>query len=506
MRYNNPILSGFHPDPSICRKGKDFYLITSTFEFFPGVPIYHSQDLVNWTPIGHVLSRESQLPLSKAYASGGIFAPTIRYHDGRFYMVTTNISNGGNFYVWTEDPAGEWSDPIWIDEHGIDPSFWFDDNGKVYFVSTNSKQHPGKGGAFQSEIDLKTGKMIGESHHLWTGTGGQYPEGPHVFKKDGWYYVLMAEGGTEFGHMVTIARSRTIDGPYTPCPRNPILSHRSLNTPLQSTGHSDLIEDEQGRWWLVFLACRHQGYPKMHHIGRETSLCPVEWDAEGWPIINGGKPVELVVETDRLSVEQIPAKASKDDFDAPKLALEWNFRRNPDASAWSLSKRPGSLSLRCVAATMKTPGATAWVGRRQQQLACTARTWLDFQPQQSTDEAGLMLFLNENYRVDVAITRREGRRVAILRRILGTLTAEPAICPIPEGPVMLEVRAEPEWYHLSVTPQGQAAIDLGKVETRHLSTELAGGFTGVYFAMYATGNGVDSQGQAHFDAFEYIPQ
>ena len=343
MQYRNPIIPGFHPDPSICRVGGDFYLVTSSFEYFPGVPIFHSRDMVNWKQIGHCLTRKSQLPLDKAGSSGGIYAPTIRHHAGRFYMVTTNVSHRGNFYVHTDNPAGEWSDPIWVDQPGIDPSLLFDDDGKAYFVTNGAKDHAhGNRGAFQSEIDIATGKL-GDCRHLWNGTGGQYPEGPHVFKKDGWYYLLMAEGGTEFGHMVTIARSKNVFGPFEPCPHNPILSHRSIDTPLQSTGHPDLVADEQGRWWIVFLACRHVGYPKMHHIGRETCLAPVEWTKEGWPIVNSGLPVPLEVETDRPIPQQVRPCGFTDNFTSPKLGLQWNFRRNPDDTAWSLTRARPSL-------------------------------------------------------------------------------------------------------------------------------------------------------------------
>jgi xylan 1,4-beta-xylosidase len=504
MKYQNPIIGGFHPDPSVCRVGQDYYLVTSSFEFFPGVPVYHSRDLVNWKQIGHCLTRKSQLPLDKAHSSGGIYAPTIRHHNGRFYMVTTNVSHGGNFYVHTDNPAGEWSEPIWVDQPGIDPSLLFDEDQKAYFVSNGSKTTHGKQGAFQSQIDIATGKLIGECQYLWGGTGGAYPEGPHVFRKDGWYYLLMAEGGTEFGHMVTISRSRNVFGPFEPCPHNPILTHRSIDTALQSTGHSDLFADDQGRWWIVFLACRHVGYPKMHHIGRETSLAPVEWDKDGWPVVNGGKVVGLEVSTDRLNATQVPSKGQKDEFDSPQLGLEWNFRRNPDDSAWSLSQRKGALALRCIAATLNDQVSPAFVGRRQEHLACTASTVLDFAPKSPADEAGLTILMNDSYHCELAVMQRDGRRVVVARRCMGSLVAETAVCPIGEGPVVLQVRAEPEWYHLSAQVKGGEAVSLGKVETRHLATELAGGFTGVYFGMYATGNGTDSQGMGYFDWFDYV--
>jgi xylan 1,4-beta-xylosidase len=506
MHYTNPILPGFHPDPSVCRVGADFYLVTSTFEYFPGVPIYHSRDLVHWRRIGHCLTRDSQLPLEGAGASGGIFAPTLRYHEGRFYMVTTNTTRGSNFLVWTEDPAGEWSEPVWIPDGGIDPSLFWDDDGKVYFVSNGARAHRGKRGAFQYEIDLETGLAKSEAIHLWTGTGAQYPEAPHVFKKDGWYYLLMAEGGTEFGHMATIARSRNVNGPYDNCPHNPILTHRSMLTPLQSAGHGDLFEDAEGKWWIVFLACRHVGYPKMHHIGRETCLAPVTWDADGWPVVNGGEPVGLEIEFPR-DLPELDASFTldtdgRDDFDGPMLAGVWNFRRNPDAGSWSLSERPGWLSLRCIAASLADIAPTAFIGRRQQHLRCKATTLLDFAPQGEADEAGLTVLMSERYRCDLAVTRRNGVRVALLRHCVGSLTVETGQQPVAEGELTLEVQAEPEWYTFRLHSADGVTHEFGRVETRRLSTELAGGFTGVYIGMYATGNGNDHGGAGHFDWFE----
>lgn len=502
ISYANPIIPGFYPDPSVCRVGQDYYLVTSSFEYFPGVPLFHSRDMVNWKQIGHCLTRDSQLPLQRTGSSAGIYAPTIRHHNGRFYMVTTNVRGGGNFYVWADDPAGPWSDPIWVDQKGIDPSLLFDDDGRVYFVSTESAAFPGVSGAIQSQIGIATGKLIGPPVHLWGGTGGQCPEAPHVFKRNGWYYLMLAEGGTEFGHMVTLARSRAAGGPYESCPFNPILSHRSIGSPLQSTGHADLLEDHQGRWWMVFLACRHVGYPKAHHIGRETCLAPATWTDDGWCVINGGRPVALEMQTDGIASQQCRCGCVLDDFDSPSLALAWNFRRNPDPTAWSLGRSPGSLSLRCVAATLGDIAAPAFIGRRQQHLTCTVRTLVDFSPA-GREEAGLNIVMNERHRCDLAIVQRDGRRVVLLRRCVGSLIVETALTAIPAGPAVLQVRAEPAWYHFSVQVDGQPSIDLGKAETRHLSTELAGGFTGVYFGMYATGNGLDTANHAQFDWFEY---
>lgn len=205
--YENPIIPGFYSDPSICRVGEDYYLVTSTFEYFPGVPIFHSKDLVNWQKIGHCLHREAQIPKGI-----NIFAPTLRYYEGTFYMITTNITGGGNFYVTAKAPEGPWSDPIWVDIPGIDPDLFFDEDGKTYVISSSF---------ILFEIDLKNGELLSEGRKVWNGTGGRYEEAPHIYKKDGLYYLMAAEGGTEEAHSETIARSHDIWGPYTENPGEP---------------------------------------------------------------------------------------------------------------------------------------------------------------------------------------------------------------------------------------------------------------------------------------------
>jgi xylan 1,4-beta-xylosidase len=260
-KYRNPVLPGFHPDPSMCRVGRDFYLVVSSFEYFPGAPIFHSRDLVQWRQVGHCLNRPSQLPLAGVAASGGIWAPTLRYHGGVFYMTTTNVSSGGNFIVTAAAPEGPWSDPIPVGQPGIDPSLFFDEDGSVIY-STSSD------GALQSRIDVASGKLLSEPKVVWRGTGGQYPEGPHLYLRDGWYYLLLSEGGTEYGHMVTMARAKSPWGPFESCPRNPLLTHRSQKSPIQAVGHADLVTTDGGAWFAVFLGARPNGYPPCYHLGR----------------------------------------------------------------------------------------------------------------------------------------------------------------------------------------------------------------------------------------------
>jgi alpha-N-arabinofuranosidase len=490
MPYQNPIIPGFYPDPSVVRVGEDYYLVNSTFEYFPGVPVFHSRDLINWRQIGHCLTRASQLPLARAGCSGGIYAPTIRYHHGLFYMVTTNVSNLGNFYVTATDPAGEWSEPILVDQGGIDPSLFFDDDGTVYFTSNGAP-----GGIGQCVIDPTTGRKLTETRLIWRGTGGRYVEGPHLYKIDGTYYLMCAEGGTEYGHMETIARSDSPWGPFEACPHNPILSHRNRGGhPIQGTGHAEMVQAHDGSWWLAFLGFRNTG-GDFHHIGRETFLAPVTWQ-DGWPVV---APVELQMDVPTLPPHPWPAARVRDDFDGP-LGFAWNYLRNPELANYDLTARPGWLRLHGTALTLDDMDTPTFAGQRQRHLTCRAAARVEFTPARAGDEAGLTVLMNNAHHYDLGITRAGNERIAFVRKRIGDLSAVVATAALPHGPVTLEVEAHPDRYLFSVLPDDAACrVTLGTGLPRYLSSEVAGGFTGVYFGLYATGQGA----VADFDWFEY---
>lgn len=497
MYYNNPVISGFHPDPSVCRVGDDYYLVTSSFEYYPGVPLFHSKDLVNWTQLGHVLTRPEQLDLSRAPSSGGIFAPTIREHNGRFYMVTTNATAGGNFFVHTDDPRGEWSDPIFVDHPGIDPELFFDEDGTVYFTSSANQ------GVYQSRIDLMTGKRLSEPTLLWRGTGGQYPEAPHIYRIGKWYYLMLAEGGTEYGHMETIARSERPDGPYESCPHNPILSHRSLLKSIHATGHADLVQTPDGDWWAVFLGIRPNGYPNKHHMGRETFLAPVTWTEDGWPIIGDNGTVSETMSAGRLPLQQAAVAPIRDHFESSKLAPSWNFMRSPNPANWSLRERESCLTLRGNEMTLNDIGAPTFVGRRQQHFDCRVSAPMMFAPQRDGEEAGITVYMNDRFHYELAVTRIAGQRKLVFRRKLGSLQAIENEAPWSSDSIVLHVNATREQYEFGFSDGGGVPFWFGRGETSLLSTEVAGGFTGVLFALYATGNGKRSESPAHFDWFDY---
>ena len=500
MKYTNPVISGFHPDPSICRVGEDYYVVTSSFEYFSCIPVFHSKDLVNWTQLGHCMTRRSQGDLSSGWPNGlGIYAPTIRYHEGRFYVITTNVAGGGNCIFWTDDPAGEWSEPVWLDLPGIDPSLYFED-GRAYYTGTADHS------IYLCEVDVHTGEVLSERRNIWAGTGGADPEGPHIYKIGEYYYLLISEGGTSQGHMITVARSEEMAGPYESCPRNPVMTNRSLPLPIKATGHADFVQAHDGTWWAICLAIRPVPYPERHHLGRETFLVPVQWDAEGWPVMGHGGTVlsEMDAPSFAESVPGLPG-LKRDDFDGETLGLDWNFIFNPDDELWSLSDKPGSLTLKGSGHGLDDKETSAWLGRRQEHMTCTARTLLSFRPGKDKEEAGLSVFLNGDHHYEISLTMEEGQRCLAFRRRIGSLWKVENRVPYDKDFVVLELQATPTQYTFLFGEEGGAMTEIGSGEVHYLSTEVGGKFTGNYIVLYATGNGEPCTAPAHFDWFEYLP-
>jgi alpha-N-arabinofuranosidase len=495
----NPIIPGFHPDPSICRVGEDYYLATSSFEWFPGVPIYHSRDLMHWRQIGNALTRPSQLPLNGIGHSGGIWAPSLRWHDGTFYLVTTNVGGRGNLLVSTRDPAGAWSEPLWFDEQGYDPSLFIDRDGTAYLTKAGSDAS-GAHGIVQYRIDLASGRRLDPPRRIWGGSGGFGVEGPHLYRIGGWYYLMAAEGATHIGHLESIARARDPWGPFEACPRNPILTHRDrLMGPILATAHADLVEAHDGSWWLVCLGIRSHGslcHP-LHLLGRETFLAPVTWDADGWPVVNGGNGIADRVAT-ALPPHPWPTEPRSDDFDAPSLRHCWTFLRNPRPESWSLTERPGRLRLRATTTSLETMESPALVARRQEHRDCRAALRLECRLERDGDEAGLTVFMNGGHHYDLGVVRRDGQRFAQLRRRADDLDLIAASAPIAEGPVTLSLWANPWAIGFFVAAGDAEPTRLAKASTKFLATEVAGGFTGCMIGAYALGAAV-----ADVDWFEY---
>ncbi|MBQ8655895.1 MAG: glycoside hydrolase family 43 protein [Prevotella sp.] len=489
QQLRNPVIPGYHPDPSVVCVGNDFYLVNSSFQYFPGVPIYHSRDLVNWQLIGNVLDRESQLPLQGASSWLGIYAPTIRYHEGTFYMITTNVGNGGNFMVTATDPRGPWSEPLWLEQQGIDPSLWFE-NGKTYMVSNPDNT------IMLCEIDSKTGKQLTESRPLWRGTGGRYPEGPHLYKKDGWYYLLISEGGTELAHKLTIARSRNIYGPYEANPANPILTNCCMagqGMQIQGTGHGDFVQAPDGSWWIVFLAYRNFG-GSYHHIGRETYLAPVEWKAGEWPVINGGQPIDTLMAVNTLAPQQ-PRNVHQHTLLNSKsnLGPEWVYLQNPIEQNYQFTG--GKLRLHAQGWLVDNKRPT-FLGRRQESAAVEIETEVTIEPNNAI--YGLTVYqINDGYLRLYASD--EG--VCFDARIKSAET-QPAFVrwadDVPQQ-VRLRITSDGERYHCFYARPHQDFEELGSMECSLLSTEVVGGFTGVTVGMFT-----DGPTNADFGEFSYF--
>ena len=407
--FSNPIIPGFAPDPSIVRVGDDFWLINSTFEYFPGIPIYHSRDLVDWELVNYALTRPSQADLSAVKSSDGIHASTIRYHDGTYYIITTNNIDGRmvNFFVTADDPRGEWSEARVLEgAPGIDPSLFFDDDGRAWYVGNwipPDPEFPGQAEIWLQEVDVEAAQLVGERHYLWRGCcGGVWAEGPHIYKRDGYYYLMISEGGTSFDHAMAVAIAKDITGPYESNARNPVLTHRHLSYdyPVSGVGHADLVELQDGRWYAVALGWRL--VDGEHGIlGRETFLVPVAWETEPyawkeepltWPVFSPltGR-VELTFPTPFGDPAQQREYAFRDDFDAAELNLAWNFRRSParefakfDAGALVLDLQPGAVGER---------SQYSFIGIRQRDFEFEAETHMTLAASAEAGEAGMALNL-----------------------------------------------------------------------------------------------------------------
>jgi beta-xylosidase len=492
VTFSNPVIPGFHPDPSVCRVGDEYFLVASSFTYAPGLPIFRSRNLVDWTQIGNVLERQSQLDLSgtTASASAGIYAPTLRHHDGRFWAITTCVDSSGfnSFFVNSSDPSGPWSDPIAVAASGIDPDLAWDGEGRcwVHFSSF--------AGIARCRIDPETGEVLEGPDPAWPGTGLQYPEAPHLLERNGTWYLLIAEGGTERGHTVSVARGPSPQGPWEACQRNPILSHRSTDSPIQNTGHADLVEAPDGTWWMVLLGVRPKGVsPGFHVLGRETFLTAVDW-VDGWPV-----PAAVALDMEERPPGPGPRPveeplAAYDDFDGQVLAPQWISIRRYPTEMTSLSTRPGWLALTGDDSTLDD-AFPAYVGRRQLHHECRTRTSVDAG---SAAEAGIAVVMDESAHYEVAVV---GDRV-VARACVGVFGGVLDHAPRPPGPVVLTIGTIPHGHGPDTVTLGYQDADqrqyaLAELDGRYLATEVRGGFLGRTIGMYAIG------GDAFFDWFEY---
>lgn len=510
----NPILPGFYPDPSICRVDDDYYLVTSTFAYFPGVPIFHSKDLVHWKQIGNVLDRKEQLPLEGAETSRGIFAPTLRYHDGTFYMITTNVSSSlGNFVVTAKDPAGPWSDPYPLGSAGIDPSLFFDDDGKCYYCGTQERREGsryfGDNEIYIQELDLETMKLVGESYPAWHGAlrGVEWPEGPHIYKKDGWYYLLISEAGTGHHHAVSIARSKSLTEPFEGYKGNPILTHRHLGNqyPIANVGHPDIVETQNGEWWMVCLASRICG-GYYRNLGRETFLVPFTWE-DGWPVINPGKGiVEDTFPAPDLPTTIVESVPEKEDFDTTELPMNFLYLRNPKFENYSLTAKPGYMQLKLSPDWLSSTGAPSYVCRRQQSFDFLAETSVSFEPETENEQAGIAIYQSQSYNYQMLVGRHgEKTKVSLIKTYADKMeTIAEALLDDFYADLHLRIHEQGQDLSFTYSTDGILYRTLADhIDARILSTDVAGGFVGNTIGIYATSNGETSDTYAYFNHLTY---
>ena len=535
----NPILGGFYPDPSICRAGDDFYLINSSMEMFPGIPISRSRDLVHWEQISYAMTNPETFHVTANAMSSGLMAPTIRYHDGVFYIINSNFCDAGNYIVTATDPAGPWSDPIWLsDVPGIDASLFFDDDGKCYVHGTGGIiEYPNgtKGrGIYVCEFDVKNMKTVGEKHIVWDSAlrNAPSPEAPHLYKKDGWYYLMIAEGGTEHYHAITIARSRDIFGWYEGNPANPILTHRHLgfDYPICNVGHADLVELPNGDWYAVMLGSRIvRGYHK--NMGRETFIVPIKWD-RGWPYLSHGSGrVEWEYPAPDLPQTRYAPDPIRDHFDGDKLAIQWNFWGTPYMDFWKLEDSciklralPRGIAReiqkinRLVKPIKKKDDNVSFIGRRQCHLNYTAAVHMRFAPKAENEAAGMIILqaCNHQYRLERAMQDGNGvvRFVKVTNDVNGgphrpdfrTDTREQVVVTVPYNAeeICFKVVAKEQDYSLYYAKnEGQWIPLYENADAREINPEVIGGLIGTYIGMFASSNGEKSDNWASFDWFDY---
>ena len=403
----NPILRGFNPDPSICRVGDDYYIATSTFEWFPGVQIHHSKDLHNWKLITRPLNRISQLDMRGNPDSCGVWAPCLSYDDGTFYLVYSNVrsfdgvwKDTPNYLVTTTDIMGDWSEPIYLSSRGFDGSLFHDTNGNKWFLNMLLDHRNGRffGGIEMQEYDPSAKKVVGKVHYLTPGTALGCTEGPHLYQRNGYYYLVLAEGGTEYGHAMTVGRSKDIFGPYDFHPDNPFISAAdSKNHPLQKCGHGDWVQTPNGDWYAVFLVGRPLTPEGRCTLGRETAIEEFIWEHD-WPYLKGnGRVPRVKIPAPELSVgiQERPATIIK--FDQGQLPLEFQSLRIPITEHWcSLTARKGFLRL-YGKESLNSLHCQSLLARRIQDFHVRATTSIHFQPQHFGHMAGLVFYYNTGH-------------------------------------------------------------------------------------------------------------
>jgi xylan 1,4-beta-xylosidase len=518
----NPILSGFYPDPSVVKVDHDYYLVNSTFSYFPGLPVFHSTDLRSWEQVGNVISRPSQMNFLGHRMTRGLFAPSISYNNGVYYVVCTLIDKGGNFVVTATNPAGPWSDPTWLPEvKGIDPSIYFD-GGKAYIMYNsdppeNKSLYPGHRTIRIYEFDSKKLKVVGEEKILVNGgvditKKPVWIEAPHILKANDWYYLYAAEGGTSVNHSEVVLRSKSVFGPYVPYENNPILTQRDLRAdrknPITSTGHAQFVEGPDGKTYAIFLAVRPYR-DNFYNTGRETFIAPVEWK-DGWPVVDPHHEEVQYSYPVSYKMKENGGRPQNGNFNytisfEKSLDPALLFLRTVDSSSFILSESNG-LTIRLKPETCMETGNPSFIGKRQQHLYCSTDTELDFSATSDNEKAGLVIFQDERHFYYLCRSVSEGKGVIQLFKSNGEGNGMDTLSQMETqtGKLFLRIDAEGEQYSFKYATKRDQWLTLkDKVDGTFLSTQTAGGFIGCVFGMYATSSGRPSSNKASFKYLKY---
>lgn len=531
----NPVIPGFYPDPSICRVGDDFYIACSSFELYPGIPVFHSRNLADWEQIGHAMTAENEFHVEKNGMVGGVMAPTIRFHDGMFYIINTNFSDRGNYIITAENPAGPWSKPHWMDDvPGIDASIFFDDDGRCYVLGTGEVWDNGAGkkerGIWLAEYDIKNFRMAGEPVTIFNSAlrVGAAPESPHLYHVGEYYHLVIAEGGTEHYHAVMTARSRELFGFYEGNPANPVMTHRHMGhrCPITNVGHADLVELADGSWYAVLLASRLIG-ESGKNLGRETFLCPVKWERD-WPLFSPatGK-IEWEYPAPLETGGEFHAKENvRDDFLEDKLSPDFCFYGRPYGKFYEIGA--SKLSLQCIrqsvtdeirpvgfAPEMNRDAYAAFVGRRQQNIHTTAACQMQFLPH-GAESAGMAVMQSMNHQYHLERAVENGKQVVQLVLYRADYDRPPYvpgfICHTKRevlvqrawsgADIILQIQMAGETFTVRVGAREDELIELYVADGNLINTEQVGCMAGTMVGMFASGHGTDSSNRAIFDWFE----
>ena len=529
----NPIIPGYYPDPSICRVGDDFYLVNSSFELWPGLPVFHSKDLIHWEQIANAVGPENDFHMERNCGVGGLMAPTLRYSNGKFYIINANFADKGNYIITADNPRGPWSSIHWLDDvPGIDASIFFDNDGKCYIIGTGNVWDNGTGekerGIWLAEYDIEKFKLIGEPVCIYNSAlrGGASPEAPHIYKKGEYYYLLTAEGGTEHYHAVMVARSKELFGFYEGNPANPVLTHRQMgfDVDIANVGHADLVELEDGSWYAVMLASRLiDGNHK--NLGRETFICPVTWERD-WPVFSAKSGrVDCEYPAPKLKEEVCAKENAFDDFDDNTLPLYWTFWGKPGKNMYSIED--SNLILKCISQgladelnPMRMDGVrhddwhAAYVARRQRSPYARITAKMNFWPKES-ESAGIGIVQAMNHQVHIERAVSDGKQV--LRVVLVTAdyncppyfpgfdghTKKEIVSSVEceEKDIILQVELNRQRWSVKYGKDSANLNELTVVDGSLINPEKVGCMCGTMLGMFATGNGTNVNNEAKFDWF-----